>query len=292
MDTEALHQLLLLDERGSLSAVAKQLDCAVSTVARRLDGLEATLGLRLLDRRANGVRLTEDGRQIAALAVPIVEQAARIARTAAAVGKSGSGGAVTISTTEFFVSEVLAPALPDLWRQSPGLGVTLKSQGERVSLAAREADLAVRMARPEEPSLVARRIGEIPLGCYASLDYLAGRDPAQVRLSDERLLVYDESYGHIAERDWVAAAGLTGAVMLRTGSTRALVNACAAGAGIALLPDRAAAQAGLVLLSGGVKLPPRPVWLLTHRDLRRLPTVRAAQAWVLRSFARWAGAGG
>ena len=233
----------------------------------------------------NGVRLTEDGRRIAALAVPIVEQAARIGRAAAALGNSASGGMVTISATEFVVSETLAPALPDLWRRAPGLAVTLKSQGEIVSLAAREADLAIRMARPEQPSLVAQRIGEVPLGCFASPGYLDGRDPATIRLGDERLLVYDDSYGRIAERDWVAAAGLTGAVMLRSGSTRALINACAAGGGIALLPVRAATQAGLVSLVAPVQLPPRPVWLLTHRDIRRLPGIRAAQAWVRRSFA-------
>ena len=86
MDSEDLKLLLMLDDRGSMSAVAKQLDLAVSTVARRLEGLEASLGLRLLDRRANGVRLTSEGGRIAALAAPLVDQAARIARAAAALG--------------------------------------------------------------------------------------------------------------------------------------------------------------------------------------------------------------
>lgn len=285
MDTDALKLLLMIEERGSLSAVAKQLDCAVSTVARRLEALEAGLGLRLLDRRANGVRLTDEGARIAALAVPIVDQAARIGRAAAALNAAASGGMVTISATDLIITDTLAPALPDLWRRAPGLAVTLKSQSEIVSLAAREADLAIRMARPTEPSLIAQRIGEVALGCYASPAYLAGRDPQGIRLNDERLLIYDDSYGRIAELDWVAAAGLTGAVMLRTGSTRALINACAGGAGIALLPARLAEQAGLVAVAAPVRLPPRPVWLLTHRDIRRLPAIRAAHAWVVRCFA-------
>lgn len=285
MDVQALRTLLDLDRRGSLSAVATHADVAVSTIARRLDSLEAALGLRLLDRRANGVRLTAEGQRIAALAGPIVEQAARIDRAAAALKASAHGGSVTISATEFVVSEILAPLLPDLWRAAPDLTVTLRAQGEVVSLAAREADLAIRMSRPTEPSLIAQKIGEVPLGCFASPAWLDGRDPSMIELSDAQLLVYDDSYGRIAELDWVAAQGLTGAVMLRSGSTRALINACAAGGGVALLPVRAAGRAGLVPVKVPFALPPRQVWLLTHRDIRRLPPIRAAHRWIERAFA-------
>lgn len=285
MDVQALRTLLDLDRRGSLSAVATHADVAVSTIARRLDSLEAALGLRLLDRRANGVRLTAEGQRIAALAGPIVDQAARIDRAAAALKASAHGGSVTISATEFVVSEILAPLLPDLWRAAPDLTVTLRAQGEVVSLAAREADLAIRMSRPTEPSLIAQKIGEVPLGCFASPAWLDGRDSSMIGLSDAQLLIYDDSYGRIAELDWVAAQGLTGAVMLRSGSTRALINACAAGGGVALLPVRAAGRAGLVTVKVPFALPPRQVWLLTHRDIRRLPAIRAAHRWIERAFA-------
>lgn len=286
MDSEDLKLLLMLDERGSLSAVAKQLDLAVSTVARRLEGLETALGLRLLDRRANGVRLTSEGSRIATLAAPLVDQAARIARAASALGAASAAGHVTISSIDLIITEVLAPALPQLAQLAPGLSVTLRAQGDVVSLAAREADIALRMSRPEGASLIARRIAEIPLGCFASVDYLAGRDPASIILRDEKLLVYDDSYGQIAERDWVTRAGLEGAVVLRTGSTRALLNATAAGGGIALLPVQFAEQAGLIHLPAPLTVPPRPVWLLTHRDVRRLPAIRAAHRWIAQAFAR------
>lgn len=286
MDTDALALLLLLAERQSLSAVARAQNVAVSTVARRLDALEARLGLRLIDRRANGARLTEEGARIAALAAPVVDHAARIGRAAAAMKASAQGGMVTISATELVIAETLAPALPELWAQAPGLAVTLRAQGDVVSLAAREADIAVRMRRPEEPSLIARKIAELATGLFASPAYLAGRDPARVRLSEERLLAYDDSYGRIAEQDWIVVNGLDAAVKLRTGSTRALVMACAAGAGIALLPVGAARRAGLVNVPMPGLPPARQVWLLTHRDLNRMPSIRAAQRWIARAFAQ------
>lgn len=286
MDSEDLKLLLMLDERGSLSAVAKHLDVAVSTVARRLEGLEAMLGIRLLDRRANGVRLTNEGSRIAVLSGPMVDQASRIARAAAALGESSAAGHVTISSIDLIITDVLAPAIDLLRAQSPGLAVTLRAQGEVVSLAAREADIALRMSRPEGASLIARRIHEIELGCFASVDYIAGRDPAAIDLKDERLLVFDDSYGRIAELDWVARAGLDGAVVLRTGSTRALLNATAAGGGIALLPVPFAEQVGLIRLPLPFPIQPRPVWLLTHRDVRRLPAIRAAHRWIMAAFAQ------
>lgn len=285
MDTDALRLLMLLDRLGSMSAVARSRDVAVSTIARRLEGLEAALGLRLLDRRASGVRLSADGARIAAMAPALVDQAARIERTASALKRRGTDASLTISATEFIVTEFLAPALPRLWASAPGLAVTLKSQGEVVSLAERAADIAIRMGAPHEPTLVGRRIGETRLGCFASPDYLAGRDPGALAFGEERLLAYDDSFGRIPEADWITALGLDGAVMCRAGSTRALIMACAAGGGIALLPERAALRAGLIRVAAPVSIAPRPIWVVTHRDLSRTAAVRAAMRWIVAACA-------
>ena len=77
MDNDDLRYLLAVAQLGSLSSAARRLDVSISTVARRLDALEAALKLRLVDRRTNGVRLTPHGERIAAMAEPLVEQADR-----------------------------------------------------------------------------------------------------------------------------------------------------------------------------------------------------------------------
>jgi DNA-binding transcriptional LysR family regulator len=141
------------------------------------------------------------------------------------------------------------------------------------------------MVRPEGASLYARRLADIRLGLFASANYLAGREPAAIDLRAERLLIYDDSYGRLPELDWVTRHGLVDAVAMRTGSTRGLLTAALAGAGIALLPVPFALRTEtLVELPPPSALPSRQPWLIVHRDLRGLPVVRLAQKWVMQAF--------
>ncbi len=197
-----------------------------------------------------------------------------------------------ISATEFVISDVLAPSLDRLWMMGADFPVHLQSQADVVSLAGRDADLAIRMVRPEGASLYARRLADIRLGLFASVDYIAGREPAAIDLKAERLLIYDDSYGRLPELDWVTRHGLSDAVVMRTGSTRGLLAAALAGAGVALLPVPFALRVGtLVELPPPSALPSRQPWLIVHRDLRGLPTITLAQKWVAQAFASLAGSG-
>lgn len=284
MDLEGLALLGLIEQERNLSLAARRLNVAVSTVSRRVDALEVSLGLRLVDRRSDGARLTPEGRRIAALAQPIIDQAAALRRTAEGLAAEVSDRPLIVSATEFVVSDLLAPALPALFAANPSLKVVLRSQAEIVSLAHREADLAIRMSRPEGDSLLARRLGDIALGCFAHPLYLGDRDPMTLNFAAERLLIYDDSYGRMQELDWVAAAGLDRSVAMRTSSTRGLLTAAMSGAGVAILPVLHARREGLVEISTPFVLPARTAWLITHRDIRRLPAVRAVHRWIIEVF--------
>lgn len=286
MDTADIDLLLRVAQSGSLSGAAKRLGVAVSTVGRRLDALEATLGLRLVDRRMTGVLLTPAGERIAALAEPVAEGLARISRTAAAMRHDSDRESVVVSATEFIISDVLAPALPRLYEARPAIGIVLRSEAAVVSLAGRDADLAVRMSWPEGNSLLAKKLPEQRLGLYASSAYLRGRDPAGLDLRSERMLVYDDSYGRLPELDWIAEAGLETCISMRTGSTRALIAATSAGAGIGLLPTWAARAETLCEVPAPAEIPTRSPWLVVHRDLRRLPTIRTVHDWIVKAFNR------
>ena len=286
LDANELDDLVAVAHAGSLSGAAKRRGVAVSTIARRIDALEAHLRLRLLDRRSDGVRLTAEGARIAELAEPLAEQIARVARAAEGLRAGTLATPVRVTATEFVVSDILAPALPRLWAAGPNFPVHLQSQADVVSLAARDADVAVRMSRPEGASLIVRKLGDLSMGWYAAPSLLAGRDPGSVDLSRERLLAYDDSYGRLPELDWIQTQGLAGALVMRTGSTRALLTAARAGGGVALLPclfgDR---DAGLVCVVKPSSLPSRTPWLIVHRDLRRLPNIRIVSRWIVATFA-------
>jgi DNA-binding transcriptional LysR family regulator len=284
MQSSDLDWLLLVYQTGSLSGAAKQRNVAVSTAARRIGALEKALELRLLDRRANGSKLTGDGQRIAMLAQPVVEGTARLTRAAAAMRETDGHQEIRISATDFVVSEVLAPALSTLWSAHPEIRVILQAQGEVISLAGRHADIAVRMSRPEGNSLVAKKLPAIRLGLFGAPSYLQDRNGLADGLHTERLLVYDDTYGRLPEMDWISKYGLEAAIYMRTGSTRALLSAAVAGAGLALLPATHALNAGLLEVKIALDLPARSPWIVVHEDLRARPAIRAVHDWIGAAF--------
>ncbi|UJR86267.1 LysR family transcriptional regulator [Sandaracinus amylolyticus] len=283
MDWGDLAFFLAVTRTGSFGAAAKRLGVATTTVSRRIDALEASLGLPLLERRPDGVRPTVHGARIVALAEPIEAQAAELER-AALVLREGGTSRVRVSATESVIADLLAPRLPRLIERAPDVRVELRSSAALVSLARHEADLAIRMSRPTDSALIAKRLPALRLGLWASARYLDRRAPDTLELSCERLLGYDEGYGLIPEVRWFRESGLEDALVMRTTSTRALLASAVAGAGIALLPEALARPAGLIEVPIARGPVPRSPWLLVHRDLARVPAVRAVSAWIVESI--------
>jgi DNA-binding transcriptional LysR family regulator len=279
-----LAALVALARHGTLSAAARRGGVAVSTMSRRIASLEAATGLALIDRRSRGAVLTEAGQRLAEAAQPLARQLDQVEAEVTALRGGVAQRPVRLSATEFVIAEVLSPRLGALVADRGHPGVTLQSEAEVVSLAARQADVAIRMIRPEGASLVIRKLPPLPLSLYAAHGYLGDRRRVP-DLSAERLIAYDDSYGPLPETAWIERQGLGAAVVLRSGSTRALLNAALAGVGIALLPDPVAARyPKLVRIEGGPRLAPRQPWLAVHRDLQRDRAVRRVADWAMTCF--------
>lgn len=282
MDSADLEWLRAVGELGSLSAAAKARDVSVSTASRRLDALEATLGVRLLDRGARGVRLTAEGVRIAALAVPALDALAAIGRTAETMRSADTRQTVRVSATEFVVAEILAPRLADLRAVAPSITIELAGETNNVSLARRQADIAIRLARPIGNSLVARALPPTQLDVFATptLAAQAAADPE----SPLPVLTYDDSYGRLPELTWVDGLDRPFEIVMRSSSTRALLQAAQCGTGAALLPTSFARRAALVPLAALREPLARTPWITVHRDLQRLPQVRLVMRWIVNAF--------
>lgn len=286
MQWSDLVPLLAVARRGSLGAAARELRVAPTTVGRRLEALQQALGLRLIERDLEGVRLTAHGLRMVELAEQVEDRATALERAAIELRQEGLA-IVRVSATEIVIADILAPALEPLLARAPALKVELTASAEVVSLARRDADLAVRMVRPEGQSLLTRKLATIRLGLFASRRYLARRRPAELMLTQERLLGYDDSYGPIPEVRWIEQTGLASALVLRTSSTRALLAAAHAGVGVAMLPVMLAKRdASLVEVPAPRPLPARTPWLVLHPDLRGVPAIRAVASWIVQTFAQ------
>lgn len=279
MDWDDIRIFLAVIELRSLSAAAAELGLSVATVGRRLDSLEDSLDLKLLHRSNSGTEPTIEGSKIVAVARGAAGGIYQLERLAASLRESADVEPVSISCTETIAADVLAPALPALQRQYPNLRLHIDVANENVSLARRQADLSIRLARPTEESLVTRKLPAIPLGLYAAPSYLAGRAPQSLALERESLLGYSLSYRNLPESQWFTERGLDAAVRMRASSVRTLLNAVRCGCGIALLPEYLARQAGLVPIA--VRgIPTRQPYLVFHRDLRNVKRVKTVRQWV------------
>lgn len=280
-----LRHFLAVRRHRTLAGAGRALGVDETTVGRRLAVLERELGARLFDR-------TPDGLLLSAAGEAVLEAAQRMEVEAAAVASTASGadaraqGLVRLTTTEAFGARFLTPRLAALRAAHPGLDVELLTDVRALDLGRREADLGVRFGRPTEAHIIARRLGHLAVGLYASNPYLEAAGPVRPGLRGHAIIAGGTRPLGIPEETWFPALAGEAAVALRSGSTPVQLAAAVAGLGIAALPCYLAdAEPALRRVLPGERLL-RDVWLATRRDLHRAARVRAVAAWVADSVDR------
>lgn len=270
-------------ETGSFTETAKQLNVSAATVSRRLEKLESELGLRLLNRHVTGVALTAEGEVIYENLASAADQFSQVKRIAATLRDGVNLEPVVVSSTEPIISDILAPKLADFLRKNADLRLTLSVSTSNVSLSKREADIAIRLRRPEQENLVTKRLPPLKLGLYASKAYLKGRDPQALNFEHENFLGMDNSFGDIPEAMWFSKHGLAHRLVLKSSSVRTLCAASIGGCGISLVPRFIAERQGLIEVSSP-PTPTRTPYLVFHRDVRKVKRIVLTRDWIVACF--------
>jgi len=190
MDWNNLKYFLATAEAGSMTLAGRQLGVSTATVGRHIDSLQDELGISLMRRGRNGISLSEAGLQLAKSSSNIASKLYDLERQASALSSGAQRPPVRISATEPIISEVLSPNLPSLFSQSPDLKIELLSSTGVANLNHQEADLAIRLFRPEGDTLIAKRLPDIKMACFASRAYLKNKDIEKIELAQEKLLVF------------------------------------------------------------------------------------------------------
>jgi DNA-binding transcriptional LysR family regulator len=275
-DWERHRAFLAVLREGSLSGGARRLALAQPTVRRRIADLEAGLGVALFTRAPDGLVPTE-----AALAMRRHAEAMEIAASAFARGAtqgSDIAGLVRVSASEVIAVEVLPAILGDLRRRHPRLVVALSPTNRNEDLLRREADVAVRMVRPEQGALVARRIGDIELGLHVRADLIAGRlAPATLEEVVGFGLIGVENDNAVIRA--MRAGGIPIRLeefAFRSDSDLAQIAAIRAGLGIGVCQvPLARRDPTLVRILPEAFSHPLDTWVVMHEDLRTSAPVRA-----------------
>lgn len=275
------HRLVLAVMRaGSLTAAAKALRVDHSTVFRRLQALEARLGLALFERGPGGsYQPTAAGARAALAAERMEDEALGLARDLAGQDRRLTGR-LRVTCSETLAYRLLTRHIARFRAQHPGVVVELAVESRVLSLSRREADVALRVARPREGDLWGRKLADVAWTAYGARGYLAGAAPllSPADLGSHPLIGWEEGTTGVNAADWLAQAAPAGSVVYRTNSLVNQAVAARAGMGLAVLPcylgdpepDLARALPG-----GPVPALSRELWIVTHQDLRRTARVRA-----------------
>lgn len=269
--------------RGSLTAAARELRVSQSTVSRQLSRLEELAGSPLF-LRETPLRLTDKGQALLVEVQPM-RGAARAAQLALE-DKHKLSGEVRLTTVGEILRWVLAAELATFYRDYPQLRLQILADNRVSSLAAGEADLALRLARPRSGELIGQRLHCESYGFFAAPGLKLGPQVPWLGLAG--------SLAQIPEQRFAEKAFAARPPRLLVEDVETLAIAVAQGLGVAILPRGVAAklpelreitptQAGALDLG---PIPTRDFWLVVHRKQQRLPKVRAVMTWLrgLRAF--------
>ncbi|MGA7233869.1 MAG: LysR family transcriptional regulator [Xanthobacteraceae bacterium] len=282
LDWEDVRYFVALARHRTLSATARALHVNHATVARRIASLEALLGHPLFDRRASGYALTAEGKALVKHANAMNETALSILRRLDA--GTELSGRVRLAAGRVLAERFLIDRLRAFRERYPAIDLEVIGGSRVVSLAKREADIALRYGSPKDSELVARRVARLTFGLYASPDYRdklkAGEPPV--------FIGFDENSEFVAEAQWLERHFGSRRFSFRTSSQTTQAAAAPAGYGIALLPKYVVEshEPGLVDVVPGENLPERDVWLIIRRDLTKVPRVRAVTDYLVELFQR------
>lgn len=274
-DWSLLRSFLEVASSGSLSRAAVALGSSQPTLSRQMAQLESHLGQALFERTTRGLKLTEAGAALRVPAERMREHAQQL--TLAAAGRAQTlAGTVRLTASEIVSAYVLPDLLRPLRESHPEIQIELVASNTLENLLEREADIALRMVRPTQAALVARRLADQPLGFYAHRDYLEARGkPTAANMLEHEWIGYDRSDQML--RGFHAAGFKVAREFFGFRCDNQVVawQAVLAGMGIGISLERVAALAPqLVRVLPGVPIAPLPLWITAHRELRGTPRLK------------------
>jgi len=277
MDWRALQDVVTVAETGSLSAASRRLNVSQPTVGRRIEQLEQQLGAVLFTRTAQGLLLTELGESIIENAQHMQEEALAIERVATGANQQLQG-IVRLSLIEDIGIFWLPKKLAEFHKQFPQLSVEVNIDNKNVNLLRREADIAVRLARPEQPDLICRKAGRFRMALYASKEYLA-QNGTPKRLSDLKnhtLIGFESAMGYSKSRIKLESLFTQQNIRHRSNSHMEMIVATRSGIGCSILSCLIADSHEELVRIYPVKIyHEQEIWLVTHSEIHKNARIRA-----------------
>ncbi len=276
LDWNQLRAFLETAESGSLSAAARKLGLTQPTLSRQVAAIELSMGVTLFERVGKAMALTPTGLDLLEHARAM--GAAAEALSLAATGRSQAvGGVVSVSASDMVAAHLLPPLVRQLREQEPGIAVEVISTNALSDLQRREADIAIRHVKPEQPDLIARFIREAAAHFYASQAWVQAHGHPRTGEAAAHLpfVGSDRSgqfLGYLRQHGLPLSEANFSCYADHSVAHWALVRQ---GMGIgAMMDEIALATPGIVRVLDDLPPVRFPIWLVTHRELRTARRIR------------------
>ena len=275
LDWTLTRSFLAVAETGSLSAAARKLNLSQPTLSRQIAQLEAQLG-PLFHRQPRGLDLTDTAAALLPHARDMANAAARL--TLAAHGREQAlTGSVRITASRVVAHHLLPAILAEMRRAEPGIQLDLVASDSTEDLLHREADIALRMYRPDQPDVIATHVADLPLGLYAAHSYVArrGAPGTMAELMAHDFIGFDRSDLQIRLMASLGVPAKREDFAVRCDDQIVYWNLVRAGLGIGGMQQLVAqADPTVQRIAPFLTLPALPVWLTAHQALRHTPRIR------------------
>lgn len=287
MDWNDLRFFLAVARTNSLTKTAATLKVSQSTVSRRIGALESSLRTSLFLHHQTGYFLTDAGQALLSYAEEVESRVGALEH--AFTGRDGdAAGTVRLATAETLANHLIIPALPQLQADYPAIRLELITGVNTVSVVRNDADIALRLVRPEQNTLKIRKAGVMASAVYAAESYLRAHPaPPDAPLRGRRFITWDSSFSHLPAARWFDEQVADKTSMLATTSLVTQLSAVNAGLGLAVLPCFIAArQPGLVEVLPPGQVLSEDLWLVTHADLIASARIKAVAEFLMTLLAR------
>ncbi|NYI00695.1 LysR family transcriptional regulator [Cupriavidus plantarum] len=272
MEWSDIRIFLAIARAGTLQGAARAAGQTQPTMGRRLRALEEDVGHALFQRTANGLVLTDEGSAMLGHAERMEQEALALARTLAG-HDDALEGTIRVSSSDWFGVHVLSPVIAAFVQAHPRVSVELLTDARLLDLARREADLVFRILPFDAPDIAQRKLMRMEYGLYAARD---AAPPPPGDGTGIGLVTMDTAFAGLPDVQWLHALLPNAHVVFRSNNREAQARLCAAGVGVAVLPCLLAARIdGLRRIDTPTAPPARDVWVGYHKDLRRVPRLRA-----------------
>ena len=294
LDWDKLRIFHTAAESGSFTHAAEKLGMSQSAVSRQISALEDDLKLKLFIRHARGLVLTEVGEQLFRTAHRMQAELQQV-ESQMSESQDVPTGQLIITTTVGIGSTWLSSRIHEFLRLYPDITIEIRLNDSELDLAMREADVAIRLHRPNQSEMIQRKLFTVHNHFYVSLDYLAehGEPRTIEELDQHRVITFGEPVPqHLGDINYIERLGRADSSprrsAMKVNAIYGMMQACRAGIGIAMLPAYVTEKAdGLIQVLPEVELPAYEAYFVYPPALKNSKRVGVFRDFLVSKAREW-----